>query len=153
MIICMSVLCSWHLLCGIWCFLTYWKMIIVYYLSIWVSYGYMCVMSHVCQWRRQSCVAKTLMLGITCKLFNQIHVIHAIQTWYDGRYYCTLSTFWYWCNWLWPWFKVTGLQEKKMLCTNNFTKFSIDLNGIWYAVETFVVVVVDEPHTHFVLYI
>ena len=37
------------------------------------------------------------------------------------------------------------MQESKNFCSNYLTKFSVDLNGIWYAV--------DERHTHCILFI
>ena len=40
------------------------------------------------------------------------------------------------------------MQESKSFCTNYLTKLSIDLNGIWYSVETFVS---DQSYTHFVM--
>ena len=52
-------------------------------------------------------------------------------------------TFWYLSNW--PWIKVTGMRESKNFWANHLTKFLIDLNRIWYTVETYWY---DEPHTH-----
>ena len=40
------------------------------------------------------------------------------------------------------------MLESKNLCTKYLTKFSVDLNGILYTVETFWC---DEPHTHFII--
>ena len=42
------------------------------------------------------------------------------------------------------------MQESKNFCPNYLTKFAIDLNGIWYTVET---CWCCEVHTYFVLLI
>ena len=54
-------------------------------------------------------------------------------------------TFWYWSNCPWPWFKVTRVPESQNCCTHYLTKFLIDLNGIWYAIET---CCSDAPHSY-----
>ena len=40
------------------------------------------------------------------------------------------------------------LCESKNFCSNYLTNFSINLDGIWYAVET---CWADESHSHFIL--
>ena len=75
--------------------------------------------------------------------------IQMFMNWFEsnlGWLKILFSTFWYWCNWPLPWFKVTGVQESKIFCTNYLTKLSIDLNGIWH---TFNTCWYHEPHTHF----
>ena len=59
----------------------------------------------------------------------------ANQTWYDDRYNCTQH------------FDISLIdpdldlrsqecEKAKTFCTNYFTKFSINLNGIWHTAET-----------------
>ena len=40
------------------------------------------------------------------------------------------------------------MQEINSFCTIYLTKFTMSLNGIWFAIETYCC---DEPHTHFIL--
>ena len=46
----------------------------------------------------------------------------------------------------WPHLMVTGVIESKNIFTNYITRVSVNLDGIWYAVET---CWSYEPHTHF----
>ena len=48
---------------------------------------------------------------------------------------------------LWPWFKITEMQERKNFDTTSFTKLLVHLNWIWYAAET---CWSDEPDTHLI---
>ena len=59
-----------------------------------------------------------------------------LQTWYGDRHYWITGTFWYKSKRPWPSFKVTGVQNSRNFCANYLMKFSIDVDGIWYTVET-----------------
>ena len=54
---------------------------------------------------------------------------------------------WSLASWPWPSFKVTLVRETKN-CTNYLTKFVINLNWIWFTIET---CWCDQLHTHFIL--
>ena len=76
-------------------------------------------------------------------------VMDLIQTWCDNRYYWTL----YFdislvdIDFDSRSFKVTEVWESKNFCTSFLTKFSVDLNGIWFTDVTWC----DEPHLDFIV--
>ena len=64
------------------------------------------------------CIKKYLMLACIQMFMNGFN--SNLVCWYILLY----STLWYWSNWPWPWFKVTGVQESQ-LSHKVFNWFSI----------------------------
>ena len=56
------------------------------------------------------------------------------QTWYDDKYYCTLYLILVFLTL--TLIMVTGVQKSLNVGPNYLTNVSIDLKGIWYAIET-----------------
>ena len=77
-----------------------------------------------------SCMAGTFTLEMTCKLLTKtFHTCHAYRQYLPLPFYTTCSS----QTDLWL---VTRVWESRNLRSNYLTKSSIDLNGIWCAVET-----------------